>query len=155
MRVYQVALARKQRRDFFGFRVKLPLTHFSTRWRLHTVLFSAEHQTGNLWIPILIVFGLTRRKIEPRSTASVADALSTRPLIDNRAYRIFKNVFQTHILREDTVRYTEIRPALQAIMCRHAIRFQCTRGSDCHFAHSLVERDVWAIMNKEGLVKEN
>ena len=29
-----------------------------------------------------IVFGLTRRGIEPESTASVADALSTRPLID-------------------------------------------------------------------------
>ena len=32
-------------------------------------------------MPIFIVFGLTRLGIEPESTASVADALSTRPLI--------------------------------------------------------------------------
>ncbi|CAK8695466.1 unnamed protein product [Clavelina lepadiformis] len=58
----------------------------------------------------------------------------------------------THILREGTVKYTEIRsPTQQAILCRHAIRFQCSRGEECHFAHSLVERDIWAIMNKENL----
>ena len=32
-------------------------------------------------MPIL-VFGLTRPEIEPESTVSAADALSTRPLID-------------------------------------------------------------------------
>ena len=32
-------------------------------------------------MPIFIVFGLTRPGIEPVSTVSVADALSTRPLI--------------------------------------------------------------------------
>ena len=32
-------------------------------------------------MPIFIVFGLTRPEIEPKSTASVADALSTRSLI--------------------------------------------------------------------------
>ena len=32
-------------------------------------------------IPIFMAFGLTRPGIEPESTASVADALSTRPLI--------------------------------------------------------------------------
>jgi len=65
----------------------------------------------------------------------------------------FRTVFfflQTHIIREASVRYTEIRiPFQQAILCRHAIRFQCSRGTDCHFAHSLVERDLWAIMEKE------
>ena len=40
-----------------------------------------ERQAGKLWIPIFIIFGLTRPGIEPESTASVADALSTRPLI--------------------------------------------------------------------------
>ena len=35
-------------------------------------------------MPIFIVFGLTRPVIEPESTASVADALSTRPLIGYR-----------------------------------------------------------------------
>ena len=54
---------------------------YHTRWRLHTVPLIAERQAGKLWIPIFIVFGLTRPGIEPVSTASVADALSTRPLI--------------------------------------------------------------------------
>ena len=57
----------------------LPVYH--TRRRLHTVPFNAEGQAGKLWIPIFMVFGLTRPGIEPESTASVADALSTRPLI--------------------------------------------------------------------------
>ena len=34
-------------------------------------------------MPIFIVFGLTRPGIEPESTASVADPLSTQPLIVN------------------------------------------------------------------------
>ena len=54
---------------------------YHTRWRLHTVPLIAERQAGKLWIPIFIVFGLTRPEIKPVSTASVADALSTRPLI--------------------------------------------------------------------------
>ena len=54
---------------------------YHTRWRLHTVPLIAERQAGKLWIPIFIVFGLTRPGIEPESAASVADALSTRPLI--------------------------------------------------------------------------
>ena len=54
---------------------------YHTRWRLHTVPLIAERQAGKLRIPIFIVFGLTRPGIEPESTASVADALFTRPLI--------------------------------------------------------------------------
>ena len=54
---------------------------YHTRRRLHTVSLIAKRQAGKLWIPIFIVFGLTRPGIEPESTASVADALSTRPLI--------------------------------------------------------------------------
>ena len=54
---------------------------YHTRRRLHTVPLIAERQAGKLWIPLFIVFGLTRPGIEPESTASVADALSTRPLI--------------------------------------------------------------------------
>ena len=54
---------------------------YHTRWRFHTVPFNAQRQSGKLWIPIYTVFGLTRRVIEPVSNVSVADALSTRPLI--------------------------------------------------------------------------
>ena len=64
----------------FGLRVKLPPVYY-TRQRLHTVPFNAERQAGKLCIPIFIVFGLTRPGIESESTVSVADALSTRPLI--------------------------------------------------------------------------
>ena len=54
---------------------------YHTRWRLHTVALIAERQAGKLWIPIFIVFGLTRLGIESKSAVSVADALSTWPLI--------------------------------------------------------------------------
>ena len=57
----------------------LPVYH-TRRW-LHAVPFNAERQAGKLGIPIFIVFGLTRPGIKPESSASVADALSTRPLI--------------------------------------------------------------------------
>ena len=54
---------------------------YHTRQRLHAVPLIAESQAGELQISIFIVFGLTRPGIEPESTASVADALSTQPLI--------------------------------------------------------------------------
>ena len=67
----------------FGLRVKLPPAHLSTTHGggFTLSLFNVERQAGKLWIPIFIVFGLTRLGIEPESTVSVADALSTRPLI--------------------------------------------------------------------------
>ena len=39
-------------------------------------------------MPIFIVFGLTRLGIEPEFTASVADALSLRPLIGYITWKI-------------------------------------------------------------------
>ena len=54
---------------------------YDTRWRLHTVPLIAERQASKLRIPILIVLGLARPRIELASTALVVDALSTRPLI--------------------------------------------------------------------------
>ena len=56
-----------------------PVSH--TRRKLRTVALIAESQAWKLWIPIFIVFGLTWLRIESESTASVADALSSRPLI--------------------------------------------------------------------------
>ena len=64
----------------------LPVYH--TQWRLHTVPLIAERQAGKLRIFIPIVFGLTLPGIKPKSTVSVPDALSTRPLISkNRECR--------------------------------------------------------------------
>ena len=65
---------------------------FHARWRLHTVPWIAERQAGKLWLPIFIVFGLTRLIIEPVSTFSQADALSTRLLIS-----IISAIFTTSI----------------------------------------------------------
>ena len=63
-----------------GFGTPAPAHLSTTRRRLHTVPLIAERQAGKLWIPIFIVFCLIRPGIEPRSTDSVADALSTRPM---------------------------------------------------------------------------
>ena len=64
----------------FSLRVKLsPVYH--ARWRLHTFPLIAECQAGKLCLPIFIVFDLTQLGVKPESTASVADAVSTRPLI--------------------------------------------------------------------------
>ena len=48
---------------------------------LHTVPLIAKRHVGKLWIPIFLIFGFKRPGTESESTASVADALSTRPLI--------------------------------------------------------------------------
>ena len=48
---------------------------YHTRWRLRTVSFFAERQARKLWIPIFIIFGLTRSGIEPESTISIADTI--------------------------------------------------------------------------------
>ena len=47
----------------------------------HTVRLIAERQARKLRKPIFIVFSLTQQGMEPEPTVSVADALSTRPLI--------------------------------------------------------------------------
>ena len=56
--------------------VACPLV-YQTWQRLHTVPLIAERQAGKLSMPIFVVFGLTQSRIEPESTALVADALST------------------------------------------------------------------------------
>ena len=64
----------------FGLRNKLPSV-YHTRWRLHSVPFNAERQAGRLLIALYIAFGVIRPGIESRPIISVADALSTQPLI--------------------------------------------------------------------------
>ena len=73
-------LGQEAAKGSFCVRIKLPPV-YHIRWRLQTVPFIAVRQAGKLWTPIFIVFGLTRPGIEPESTVSVADILSTRPLI--------------------------------------------------------------------------
>ena len=54
---------------------------YHTRRRLHTVSLIAERQAEKLRTPFFIAFGMIRPVLEPEFTASVANALSTRPLI--------------------------------------------------------------------------
>ena len=78
---------------------------YHTRRRLHTVPLIAERRAGKLWIPIFIVFGLTRPGIEPKSTASVADALFTQPPIVQVAFR----PESTKIIKENVFKNLKIR----------------------------------------------
>ena len=69
-------LGKEKAKGPFGLWVKLPHVYHAGR-RFHTVPLIAKRQAGKLWIPIFIVFGMSQSRIEPKFTASVADALST------------------------------------------------------------------------------
>ena len=51
----------------------LPTCLLQRRGRLHTVPSIAEGPAGKLWMPLFIVFGLTRLGIKPESTTFEAD----------------------------------------------------------------------------------
>ena len=81
-------MARRQRMD---------LSIFETSCHLLTCQQHVGGFTLSLWLlnvkqgsfkyqPLFIVLGLTRLGIEPESTTSVADALSTWPLISNKLF---------------------------------------------------------------------
>lgn len=58
-----------------------------------------------------------------------------------------------HILKENTVRYSKIRPLsplCQLDLCRHEVRYGCGREDDCFYAHSLVELKVWMLQHQLG-----
>uniref|UniRef100_A0A3B3ZLP4 C3H1-type domain-containing protein n=1 Tax=Periophthalmus magnuspinnatus TaxID=409849 RepID=A0A3B3ZLP4_9GOBI len=51
-----------------------------------------------------------------------------------------------HILKENMVRYSKIRPLTslcQLDLCRHEVRYGCSREDECFYAHSLIELKVW------------
>ena len=78
--IHQVALARRQRRDLYGLRVKLPAAHLSITLggsSTPSLLLLNVKQGRKLLTPSFIVFGLTRLEIEPVFTISAADGLST------------------------------------------------------------------------------
>ena len=84
----------------FGLLVKLPLApvpnaqcppFYYTRWRLQAVLlwcWTSRREAVTSWTPTFIVFSLTRPRIEPEPTVSVANAVSTRALIGSMFHRI-------------------------------------------------------------------
>uniref|UniRef100_A0A8C7H815 Zinc finger CCCH-type containing 7A n=1 Tax=Oncorhynchus kisutch TaxID=8019 RepID=A0A8C7H815_ONCKI len=56
-----------------------------------------------------------------------------------------------HILRENTVRYSKIRPYSpqnQMDICRHEVRYGCVREDECFYAHSLIELKVWMMQHQ-------
>eukprot|EP00064_Thunnus_orientalis_P002484 superscaffoldBa00000184_g2491 len=56
-----------------------------------------------------------------------------------------------HILKENTVRYSKIRPLspqCQLDLCRHEVRYGCVREDDCFYAHSLIELKVWMMQHE-------
>ncbi|KAJ7306032.1 hypothetical protein JRQ81_010398 [Phrynocephalus forsythii] len=68
-----------------------------------------------------------------------------------------ENKCLVHILRETTVKYSKIRPfhpQCQLDLCRHEVRYGCSRDDECFYAHSLVELQVWMMQNKTGITQE-
>ncbi|XP_061456220.1 zinc finger CCCH domain-containing protein 7A isoform X2 [Rhineura floridana] len=62
-----------------------------------------------------------------------------------------------HILEETTVKYSKIRPFhvhCQLDLCRHEVRYGCSRDDECFYAHSLVELKVWIMQSKTGISHE-
>uniref|UniRef100_A0A3Q4BXB5 C3H1-type domain-containing protein n=1 Tax=Mola mola TaxID=94237 RepID=A0A3Q4BXB5_MOLML len=62
-----------------------------------------------------------------------------------------------HILKENTVRYSKIRPLspqCQLDLCRHEVRYGCVREDDCFYAHSLIELKVWMMQHEPGITHE-
>ncbi|XP_070704241.1 zinc finger CCCH domain-containing protein 7A isoform X2 [Pempheris klunzingeri] len=63
-----------------------------------------------------------------------------------------------HILKENTVRYSKIRPLTpqcQLDLCRHEVRYGCVREDDCFYAHSLIELKVWMMQHELGITHES
>ncbi|XP_034750591.1 zinc finger CCCH domain-containing protein 7A isoform X1 [Etheostoma cragini] len=63
-----------------------------------------------------------------------------------------------HILKENTVRYSKIRPLspqCQLDLCRHEVRYGCVREDDCFYAHSLIELKVWMVQHELGITHES
>uniref|UniRef100_A0A8C2XBZ5 Zinc finger CCCH-type containing 7A n=1 Tax=Cyclopterus lumpus TaxID=8103 RepID=A0A8C2XBZ5_CYCLU len=63
-----------------------------------------------------------------------------------------------HILKENTVRYSKIRPLspqCQLDLCRHEVRYGCVREDDCFYAHSLIELKVWMLQHGLGITHES
>uniref|UniRef100_A0A4W6C5H7 Zinc finger CCCH-type containing 7A n=1 Tax=Lates calcarifer TaxID=8187 RepID=A0A4W6C5H7_LATCA len=63
-----------------------------------------------------------------------------------------------HILKENTVRYSKIRPLspqCQLDLCRHEVRYGCVREDDCFYAHSLIELKVWMMQHELGITHES
>ncbi|XP_042360691.1 zinc finger CCCH domain-containing protein 7A isoform X1 [Plectropomus leopardus] len=63
-----------------------------------------------------------------------------------------------HILKENTVRYSKIRPLshqCQLDLCRHEVRYGCVREDECFYAHSLIELKVWMMQHELGITHES
>ncbi|KAL7829785.1 hypothetical protein AOLI_G00306700 [Acnodon oligacanthus] len=79
------------------------------------------------------------------------------------SHSVTKHVFEenkclVHILKENTLRYSKIRPYnsnYQLDLCRHAARYGCQREDFCFYAHSLIELKVWVMQREQGITHES
>ncbi|KAL0992833.1 hypothetical protein UPYG_G00099140 [Umbra pygmaea] len=79
------------------------------------------------------------------------------------AHPVTKHAFEenkclVHILRENTVRYSKIRPYSpqhNMDICRHEVQYGCVREDECLYAHSLIELKVWITQQQLGITPEN
>uniref|UniRef100_A0AAR2IJJ2 C3H1-type domain-containing protein n=1 Tax=Pygocentrus nattereri TaxID=42514 RepID=A0AAR2IJJ2_PYGNA len=79
------------------------------------------------------------------------------------SHSVTKHVFEenkclVHILKENTLRYSKIRPYssnCQLDLCRHAARYGCQREDFCFYAHSLIELKVWVMQREQGITHES
>ncbi|XP_003477808.1 zinc finger CCCH domain-containing protein 7A isoform X1 [Cavia porcellus] len=69
-----------------------------------------------------------------------------------------ENKCLVHILRETSVKYSKIRPfhsQCQLDLCRHEVRYGCSREDECFYAHSLVELKVWIMQSDTGILHDD
>ncbi|XP_010793439.1 zinc finger CCCH domain-containing protein 7A isoform X2 [Notothenia coriiceps] len=79
------------------------------------------------------------------------------------SHPVTKHIFEdhkclVHILKENTVRYSKIRPLssqCQLDLCRHEVRYGCVREDECFYAHSLIELKVWMMQHELGIPHES
>ncbi|KAK5855886.1 hypothetical protein PBY51_007522 [Eleginops maclovinus] len=79
------------------------------------------------------------------------------------SHPVTKHIFEdhkclVHILKENTVRYSKIRPLnpqCQLDLCRHEVRYGCVREDECFYAHSLIELKVWMMQHELGITHES
>ncbi|KAI1896185.1 hypothetical protein AGOR_G00092210 [Albula goreensis] len=68
-----------------------------------------------------------------------------------------ENKCLVYVLSDASLKYLKVRPyhrLCQTELCRHAIRYGCSREDECFFAHSLIELKVWIMQQEMGITQK-
>ncbi|KAG9349847.1 hypothetical protein JZ751_026200 [Albula glossodonta] len=68
-----------------------------------------------------------------------------------------ENKCLVYVLSDASLKYLKVRPyhrQCQTELCRHAIRYGCSREDECFFAHSLIELKVWIMQQELGITQK-